>query len=226
LSQTYKTSRHAMVCATASMQRRSQSSNRRRFPYRVKAQATRGTDETPANLFGRRTWRPRLWRSHLGDSASEQRVSLGQVRTPAFWRSWTSGCATECSTLHARASAHALTRMRSPGPCGAGASFVAKRSRRPTPAHERSPSMAIVPWRLLRRPALGDCELVGKAGCASSLESESIFGKRSRMSEGLPLRCLLARAGSANARRRRLLQSPRSGSLVRAGSQAAEIAQK
>jgi len=36
---------------------------------------------------------------------------------------------------------------------------------------------------------------------------------------------LLARAGSANARRRRLLQSPRSGSLARAGSQAAEIAQ-
>jgi hypothetical protein len=49
-----------------------------------------------------------------------------------------------------------------------------------------SPSIAIVPWRLLRRPALGDCELVGKAGCASSLESESTFGKRSRMSEGLP----------------------------------------
>src|SRR5450755_4517327 len=48
------------------------------------------------------------------------------------------------------------------------------------------PSIAIVPWRLLRRPALGDCELVGQAGCASSLESGSIFGKRSRTSEGLP----------------------------------------
>ena len=63
---------------------------------------------------------------------------------------------------------------------------VALRSRRSRAADDCSPSIAIVPWRLLRRPALGDCELVGKAGCASSPESESIFGKRSRMSEGLP----------------------------------------
>ena len=33
---------------------------------------------------------------------------------------------------------------------------------------------------------MGDCDLVGKAGCASSLESESILRKRSRISEGLP----------------------------------------
>ena len=61
-------------------------------------------------------------------------------------------------------------------------------ARHPSRQHERArlPSIAIVPRRLLRRPALGDSELVGKAGCASSVESESIFGKRSRMSEGLP----------------------------------------
>jgi hypothetical protein len=61
-----------------------------------------------------------------------------------------------------------------------------KGSRGQEPSRDPCPSKAIVPWRLLRRPALGDRELVGKAGCASSLEPESIFGKRSRMSEGLP----------------------------------------
>jgi hypothetical protein len=69
----------------------------------------------------------------------------------------------------------------------------ASRDRRPVERSRARPawrdcsrSIAITPWRLLGRPALGNCELVGKAGCASSLESESIFGKRSRMSEGLP----------------------------------------
>jgi hypothetical protein len=91
---------------------------------------------------------------------------------------------------------------------------------------DRVPSNAIVPWRLLRRPALGDSELVGKAGCASSLESESIFGKRSRTSEGLPsgacrpalVRLTPGGVGFCNRR-------GRSGSLVRAGSPAPEIAQ-
>src|SRR5450755_180597 len=37
-----------------------------------------------------------------------------------------------------------------------------------------------------RRMLLGDCERLGNAACASSLEPEPIIGKPSRISEGLP----------------------------------------
>jgi len=50
-------------------------------------------------------------RSRLGDSASEQRVSLGQVRTPAFWRSGRPGARPNARPCTRRASARALTRL-------------------------------------------------------------------------------------------------------------------
>jgi hypothetical protein len=64
------------------------------------------------------------------------------------------------------------------------------------------------------RSRLGDCERLGNAACASSAEPEPIIGKRSRILRETAVRRLLARAGSANARSRRLLQSPRSGSFA------------
>jgi hypothetical protein len=72
-------------------------------------------------------------------------------------------------------------------------SLVAKRSRRPTPAHaarrrgtsaRRRKRSRRRSWADPRRP--GDYERLGNAGCASSLESESIPRKRSRISEGPP----------------------------------------
>ena len=80
-----------------------------------------------------------------------------------------------------------------------------------------------MPSPVSRRYRLGDRARLGNPACASSLESEPIIGKRSRILRETAVRRLLACAGSANARRRRLLQSPRSSSLARARSQAAEM---
>ena len=108
-------------------------------------------------------------------------------------------------------------------PAGRGVALCRQRDRAP---RGRGRVKAIARTAAAGRSRLGDCERLGNAACASSAEPEPIIGKRSRILRETAVRRLLARAGSANARRRRLLQSPRSGNLARAGSHAAEIAQE
>ena len=177
--------------------------------------------------------------------------STSAVAPPRWWPAWRSRCAPgEASRRGSRrpgvGARRACRRLQGPARGGQIAKFAyaefalsatgrwspegrSWRSRCrhcDRPVRASASARAVVPSPVSRRYRLGDRARLGNPACASSLESEPIIGKRSLILRETAVRRLLARAGSANARRRRLLQSPRSGSLARARSQAAEIAHR